>query len=60
MDYLEKRLQILGHLTLHARQLDMVMNQPQAVEQYRDKFLAEIEEMLARKIPSTIGEPGHG
>ena len=25
-EYLEKRLQILGYLTLHARQLDMVMN----------------------------------
>jgi pyruvate,water dikinase len=59
-EYLEKRLQILGYLTLHARQLDMVMNQPQAVEQYRDKFLTDIEEMLSRKTTSTIGEPGHG
>ncbi len=49
MDYLEKRLQIFGYLTLHARQLDMVMNQPQAVEQYREKFLKDIEEMLARE-----------
>ena len=46
--FLEQRLQILGYLTLHARQLDMVMNQPGAVDQYREKFLQEIEEMLGR------------
>ena len=59
MEYLEKRLQVLGYLTLHARQLDMVMNQPQAVEQYREKFLAEIEEMLSRQTTSIIGGTGH-
>lgn len=47
--YLEQRLQILGYLTLHARQLDMIMNQPGAVEQYREKFIREIEEMLAQE-----------
>ena len=49
IEYLENRLQILGYLTTHARQLDMVMNQPQAVEQYREKFLTDIEEMLSRQ-----------
>jgi pyruvate,water dikinase len=48
MEYLEKRLQILGYLTLHARQLDMVMNQPQALQKYRKKFMTDIEEMLSR------------
>jgi pyruvate,water dikinase len=47
-DYLEQRLQILGYLTLHARQLDMVMTQSGAVERYRGKFIDEIEAMLAR------------
>jgi pyruvate, water dikinase len=60
IDYLEKRLQILGYLTTHSRQLDMVMNQPHAVEQYREKFLKDIEEMLSQKSSSTIGEPDHG
>ena len=55
VEYLEQRLQILGYLTLHARQLDMVMNQPGAVELYREKFLREIEEMLG-KIESTCEE----
>lgn len=49
MEYLEQRLEILGYLTLHARQLDMVMNQPGAVEMYRERFLREIEEMLGKK-----------
>jgi len=53
-------LQILGYLTLHARQLDMVMNQPQAVSQYREKFLADIAEMLSPKKTATLGESGHG
>ncbi|HBG18773.1 MAG TPA: pyruvate, water dikinase, partial [Desulfobulbaceae bacterium] len=55
VEYLEQRLQILGYLTLHARQLDMVMSQPGAVELYREKFLREIEEMLG-KIESTCEE----
>lgn len=46
-EYLEKRLRILGYLTLHARQLDMVMNQPQSVGKYRNKFLSDIEAMLS-------------
>ena len=43
--YLEDRLRILGYLSLHARQLDMVMNQPETVQLYKAKFLKEIEEM---------------
>lgn len=60
IEYLERRLQILGYLITHSRQLDMVMNQPHAVEQYREKFLKDIEEMLSRKTTSSIGGPGHG
>lgn len=59
-EYLKRRLQILGYLTLHARQLDMVMNRPNAVEQYKQKFLTDIEEMLARNTTPTLGESGYG
>ncbi len=45
-NYLRQRLMILGYLSLHARQLDMVMNQAQMVEKYRNKFFREIKEML--------------
>jgi pyruvate,water dikinase len=58
IEYLEKRLEILGYLITHARQLDMVMTQPHAVEQYREKFLKDIEEMLSQKFSATE-EPAH-
>ena len=58
-EYLERRLQILGYLTLHARQLDMVMNRPNAVEQYKEKFLADIEVMLARNTMPILGGSGY-
>ena len=60
LDYLKQRLQILGYLTLHARQIDMVMNSPGEVNRYRDKFLADIEAMLAGDTPPILGESGHG
>jgi pyruvate,water dikinase len=49
IDFLEDRLMILGYLSLHARQLDMVMDRAETVEKYRQKFLQEIDEMLARE-----------
>ena len=58
VEYLEQRLEILGYLITHSRQLDMVMTQPHAVEQYREKFLKDIEEMLSLK-KSTIEESVH-
>ena len=60
IEFLEQRLEILGYLITHARQLDMVMNRPQAVEQYREKFVKDIEEMLSRKATLNVEEPSHG
>lgn len=45
-NYLEQRLKVLGYLTLHTRQLDMVMSQNNAIRQYRDRFLKDINKML--------------
>ena len=58
-DFLEERLQILGYLTLHARQLDMVMDDPHLVEGYKQKFLTDIAEMLARRNVCIPGEAGN-
>lgn len=44
--FLFERLKILGYLTIHARQIDMVMADQQQLERYRKKFIDEIEEML--------------
>ncbi len=57
--YLESRLMVLGYLTLHARQLDMVMNQPGAVARYKERFLLEIEQMLALQPETVAMENGH-
>jgi pyruvate, water dikinase len=59
-DFLEERLQILGYLTQHARQLDMVMDDPHLVERYKQKFLTDIAEMLARRATIIPGEAGNG
>ena len=59
-DYLEDRLRILGYLIHHARQLDMVMDDPHMVERYKKKFLTDIAEMLARRDTSLSGEAGNG
>jgi hypothetical protein len=40
------RLKVLGHLTVHTRQLDMVMADPGAQRFFRDKFIQEIGDML--------------
>ena len=44
--FLFSRLRILGYLTIHTRQIDMVMEAPGQYKRYHDKFLREIEEMV--------------
>lgn len=44
--YMEQRMAILGYLTLHTRQLDMIMENPRQVAFYRDKLKRDIEEKV--------------
>jgi pyruvate,water dikinase len=42
-----KRVEILGYLALHTRQMDMIMANPAHVEYYRNKYRKDIEGLLA-------------
>jgi pyruvate,water dikinase len=45
--YILKRVEILGYLSLHTRQLDMIMAKPAQVDYYRSKYRRDIERLLA-------------
>jgi pyruvate,water dikinase len=46
-DYMLKRVEILGYLALHTRQMDMIMSNPAYVEHYRNKHRTDIQGLLA-------------
>jgi len=46
MDYMLGRVKILGYLTLHTRQLDMIMNNSHLVSYYMDKLTKDIDSLL--------------
>ncbi|ADW18999.1 Pyruvate, water dikinase [Desulfobulbus propionicus DSM 2032] len=46
MDYMLSRLKILGYLTLHTRQLDMIMNNSALVGYYMNKLTKDIDSLL--------------
>lgn len=45
---MQKRLRIVGYLTQHTRQLDMIMNDPAATAEHREKILKDIEKLRAQ------------
>jgi hypothetical protein len=45
--FILKRLEVLGHLILHTRQLDVIMANSGQVDYYREKLKGDIEAILA-------------
>jgi pyruvate,water dikinase len=45
-DFMEKRLKALGYLTIHTRQIDMIMSRESTVNYYKAKFKKEIGQII--------------
>jgi pyruvate,water dikinase len=43
---MERRLEVVGYLIMHTRQLDMIMGHPATVDTYRAKLRADIENIV--------------
>lgn len=48
-EFIEDRLEILGHILIHTRQLDMIMNKEDVVQFYKQRILQQLHAMMDAK-----------
>ena len=48
-EFMLQRIEIIGYLSLHTRQLDMIMDNPARVNYYRDKIRKDIQTLVAQR-----------
>ncbi len=49
IDVLKKRVKILGYLSIHTRQIDMIMKNKKLVQYYRDKLVKDMDWLMNKK-----------
>ncbi len=49
-DFMEKRLKVLGYLTMHTRQIDMIMSRESTVNYYKSKFRNDINQIIGQPL----------
>jgi pyruvate,water dikinase len=52
IEHMKGRLRVLGYLTIHTRQLDMIMLRQSSVEKYRAKMASDISSLIGPSLPS--------
>jgi pyruvate,water dikinase len=48
-EFIENHLEILGHILIHTRQLDMIMNKEDVVQFYKKRILNQLHAMMDAK-----------
>ncbi|NLY41807.1 MAG: pyruvate, water dikinase [Desulfovibrionales bacterium] len=49
--FVEKRLELLGHILMHTRQLDMIMSREDVVQFYKERIMAQLNTIMKNPVP---------